>query len=920
MALSKHMNAAILAALPLLAGASLVSGCGGPARTPACGDGFLDLAYGEECDDGNDALADGCFPNTCTVEPMWECTDTTPLDGVPGTCVMLRCGDMRVTAGEECDTGGTSTATCDADCTMPECGDGLLNRAAGEECDDDNVRAGDGCTPACIIEPASCGNGVCDLTGAETCANCMGDCNSDPTCNGCTDADGDGYYDIACGGNDCDDTAPDVHPDTLDILCNGIDDDCNAATSGTVDADMDGWRCGLDCDDTNAMISPSTAEVCADGLDNDCDPTTLDIEDRDGDGVDCTTDCDDMNAAVAPGLREVCNNGINDDCDVGTGDVDDIDGDGFFCNDPRECDDYEFDVHAGQPEIPCDGLNNDCVATTPDMPDLDMDGASSCPGATMDCNDMDARRSPLLAEICGNGIDDDCNAATPDSQDIDGDTFDCAVDCNDMDAAVFPDAAGRCGARFLYTENFDTSDGGWTVSMAATHVTSWAWGVPSGPTKGFITGCAGGSAGCWVTGLTTDYLNNELGYVTSPVFDMSAIDVDPVMTFSHIFENQTSADPTWIDISVDGGTTWTRLGAVGEGQNWYNNNTPGLYRNTWDGTSGAAGVWRTASHELTGGSGHADVRVRFAFQSNVTTVRDGVAFDDISIDNQRIDASVSGVTINRTSCGPTGSVDVSVTNVGQVVIPSYTVTLVVAGGAPIVRMVSTPLIVGATAVVNFAGVAYAVDPVPATATVAASGDSTPGNDSFAGSRGCVGAFPIPYAPLPTTGLAGPSGDDVLLSVPIGFTFRFFGTNYTSAVISTNGFMSFDVAPGSGCCSGQAIPSATAPNNLIAAGWTDLYVDPGQITYETRGTAPNRTFVVSFISVQSLSGTGNLTAQIILNETTNRVALQTTTLMMPSRTTTQGVEGPGGTAAYFLPGRSASGAISLMNDGVEFYTN
>jgi cysteine-rich repeat protein len=49
-----------------------------------------------------------------------------------------------------------------------ECGDGLLSRALGEECDDGNAEAGDGCSPACLIEaPASCGDG--DLEPGEEC-------------------------------------------------------------------------------------------------------------------------------------------------------------------------------------------------------------------------------------------------------------------------------------------------------------------------------------------------------------------------------------------------------------------------------------------------------------------------------------------------------------------------------------------------------------------------------------------------------------------------------------------------------------------------------------------------------------------------------------------------------------------------------
>ncbi len=66
-----------------------------------CGDGVLQPAVGEECDDGNAAAGDGCS-TTCQLE-----------------------------------TG---------------CGDGVLEPAAGEECDDGNTAAGDGCSATCQRE------------------------------------------------------------------------------------------------------------------------------------------------------------------------------------------------------------------------------------------------------------------------------------------------------------------------------------------------------------------------------------------------------------------------------------------------------------------------------------------------------------------------------------------------------------------------------------------------------------------------------------------------------------------------------------------------------------------------------------------------------------------------------------------------
>jgi hypothetical protein len=48
--------------------------------------------------------------------------------------VLAQCGDGTVGGDEQCDDAGES-ATCDADCTEAECGDGLVNESALEVCD-----------------------------------------------------------------------------------------------------------------------------------------------------------------------------------------------------------------------------------------------------------------------------------------------------------------------------------------------------------------------------------------------------------------------------------------------------------------------------------------------------------------------------------------------------------------------------------------------------------------------------------------------------------------------------------------------------------------------------------------------------------------------------------------------------------------
>ncbi|MEE2904417.1 MAG: LamG-like jellyroll fold domain-containing protein [Myxococcota bacterium] len=112
--------------------------------------------------------------------------------------------------------------------------------------------------------------------------------------------------------------------------------------------------------------------------------------------------------------------------------------------------------------------------------------------------------------------------------------------------------------------------------------------------------------------------------------------------------------------------------------------------------------------------------------------------------------------------------------------------------------------------------------------------------------------------------------DELISdaVSLGFSFPFYGVDYTTARISSNGFITFAANQSTGCCSGQEFPAASDPNALIAGFWEDL--DPsrgGSVKYHTDGSAPNRRFYVSFENVQHAGGGNPVTFQIVLHEST-----------------------------------------------------
>ena len=70
---------------------------------------------------------------------------------VDGCALPNRCGDGQVDEGEECDDGNrVAHDGCSLFCTAYICGNGALEDL--EECDDGNLRSHDGCSSGCLVE------------------------------------------------------------------------------------------------------------------------------------------------------------------------------------------------------------------------------------------------------------------------------------------------------------------------------------------------------------------------------------------------------------------------------------------------------------------------------------------------------------------------------------------------------------------------------------------------------------------------------------------------------------------------------------------------------------------------------------------------------------------------------------------------
>jgi len=174
--------------------------------------------------------------------------------------------------------------------------------------------------------------------------------------------------------------------------------------------------------------------------------------------------------------------------------------------------------------------------------------------------------------------------------------------------------------------------------------------------------------------------------------------------------------------------------------------------------------------------------------------------------------------------------------------------------------------------------------------------------------------PVNAVPLPRDG-----DDGYVADLPIGFDFNFYGNTYSKLNLYLNGFVTFGTALNKPYWVTGGIPAATDPTNMIALAWNDWNPGkvPGSLRYETRGTAPNRKFLIQFNGVPEALGSGKLTALLVLSEGTNEVTVYTTSFNMTniSHRMTQGIEDAPGSVAVFDSAMTPAGLVTPRVRGV-----
>jgi hypothetical protein len=174
---------------------------------------------------------------------------------------------------------------------------------------------------------------------------------------------------------------------------------------------------------------------------------------------------------------------------------------------------------------------------------------------------------------------------------------------------------------FPYIENFETNNGYWRSSGINN---SWEYGVPAAKK---INKAASGTK-AWKTNLTGNYKNNETSYLYSPCYNIAGM-TNPTLSLNIALDLEncggTLCDGVYIEYSGNG-DTWSRLGNVGTGTNWYNKAYGGSNK-LWSVQDYTR--WHVATTPLP--TGVPTIRFRIVVVSDPFVNFEGVAIDDVHV-------------------------------------------------------------------------------------------------------------------------------------------------------------------------------------------------------------------------------------------------------------------------------------------------
>ncbi len=184
---------------------------------------------------------------------------------------------------------------------------------------------------------------------------------------------------------------------------------------------------------------------------------------------------------------------------------------------------------------------------------------------------------------------------------------------------------------------------GWTTASVGGGINEW---VRATPIKAYLNDAHSGTK-AYVTEDSAQYSSNHNGALYSPVFNLSSFANDAQLDFWQKGVSETGWDGLVVEVSTDGGSVWRRVDStLGAGPTfstassdfWHNSSStngplpPPKFSDSTADYSGNTNGWIKSTTTIPGTAGLSDVRIRFRYQTDGSVVRDGVAIDDVTLD------------------------------------------------------------------------------------------------------------------------------------------------------------------------------------------------------------------------------------------------------------------------------------------------
>jgi hypothetical protein len=171
--------------------------------------------------------------------------------------------------------------------------------------------------------------------------------------------------------------------------------------------------------------------------------------------------------------------------------------------------------------------------------------------------------------------------------------------------------------------DFDTSD--WFFVSGSN--SSWERGIAAGST---ITPTSFSASPAWITNLDGQYNGSESSFLTSPIYNFTNHSVgEVVVKFDSYMDLENAYDGLWLEISTNGGQSWTKVANNPTALNWYNGQGNG---SSFSGPAWTNNIGKKLnSIEFDSLAGKPSVQFRYALVTDPSVNREGVGIDNFTV-------------------------------------------------------------------------------------------------------------------------------------------------------------------------------------------------------------------------------------------------------------------------------------------------